>query len=172
MPKYQGTGVVTSNDFKKVKFVATTKNKTPITISLENAINMGNIEWTFADKDDVVAEIVFTAVYDNTDSASTTTKEPWTIEVNGSLVNVNDAIMTNAGILYIEETPIALSRGGGKFLVEREYREINADGDRGPVKGRISMDASRASLTLNTLEIITSLSNLYPAIETVTVPGA
>ena len=167
--KYQGTGAVTSADYKKVKYVGKTKGGNALTIELQNAINMGNIDWTFAEKDDVVAEIVMTAVYDNTDATATETKEPWTVEIDGAeTITPSQGIMTGVGVFYIGETPVALSRGGGKFTVEREYREINADGDRGPVKDRIVMEGSRATLTMNTLEIITKLADLYPAMETVT----
>ncbi len=167
--KYQGTGAVTSADYKRVKYVGKTKGGKALTIELPNAINLGNIDWTFAEKDDVVAEIVMTAVYDNTDTTATDTKEPWTVEIDGTeTITPSQGIITGIGVFYIGETPVALSRGGGKFTVEREFREINVDGDRGPVKDRIVMEGSRATLTMNTLEIITKLADLYPAMETVT----
>lgn len=163
--KYQGTGAVTSADYKKVKYVGKTKGGNALTIELPNAINMGNIDWAFAEKDDVVAEIVMTAVYDNTDAAATDTKEPWTVEIDGEeTITPSQGIMTGVGLFYIDDTPIALSRGGGKFTVEREFREIKVDGDRGPVKDRIVMEGSRATLTMNALEVITKFSDLYAAI--------
>lgn len=73
-----------------------------------------------------------------------------------------------AGVFYVDNTAVALTRGGGSFNVEREYREVNADGDRGPVEGRIVMDASRATLTMNTLQIMTRLADLYPAMQSTT----
>lgn len=75
------------------------------------------------------------------------------------------------GIFYIGENAVALTRGGGKFTVTREFRNINADGDRGPVKGRIALDASTATLTLSALQILTKITDLYPAINTVTAQG-
>lgn len=165
--KYRGTGVITAADYKAVKWVGKTKGGVAITIEMPKAINLGNIDWAFAEKDDTVAEIVMTAVYANTDSTATDTTEPWTVDVADSITKAADAIMLGAGIFYVGSTAIALTRGGGKFSVEREYREIAADGDRGPVEGRIELVGSRASLTMNTLQILTRLTDLYPAIETV-----
>lgn len=166
MAKYTGTGKIASADYKTVKYVGKTKGGSAVTITLENAINLGNIEWTFAEKDDVVAEIVMAATYDNTDETASTTAEPWSIEVDGASVDASKGIMLGVGIFYIGEDPIALTRGGGKFAVEREFREINADGDRGPVKDRIELETSRATLTMNTLEIVGKVADLYPAITT------
>lgn len=50
MAKYQGTGSVSTLDFKKVKYVGKTKGGKALTITLIDAINMGNIDWTFAEK--------------------------------------------------------------------------------------------------------------------------
>lgn len=166
MTKYRGTGTVTDADYKAVKWVGKTKGGKAVTVSLKKAINMGNIDWTFAEKNDVVAEIVMTAVYENTDTTSNDPTEPWEIEVDGATAGASE-IMLGVGVFYIGEEAIALTRGGGKFSVTREFREINADGDRGPVNGRIVMEGSRATLTLNTLQILTKLTELYPAIETV-----
>lgn len=167
MAKYRGTGTIIDSDFKQIKYVGMTKAKKPITIIFPKAINMGNIDWTFADKDDTVAEIIFTAVYDNTDNMTNNNVEPWTIEVP-DMDKASDEILLGVGIFYIGEKEVALTRGGGKFSVEREFRNIEADGDRGPVAGRIVIDASTATLTLNTLQILTRLVDLYPAMEVVT----
>lgn len=167
MKKYRGTGKITEADFHKVTYKGKTKDNKPVVIELENAINMGNIDWTFAEKDDTVAQIVMTATYDNTDEMATETEEPWTLTIDGTSSAAGE-IMLGVGIFSIDDTPIALSRGGGKFTVEREFREIKADGDRGPVKGRIAMDGAKASMTLNALQILSRLADLYPAIEEVT----
>lgn len=167
MTKYQGTGVISAGDYKAVKWIGKDKGGRAVTIEFPKAINLGNIDWSFAEKDDTVAEIVFTAVYDNTDFTSTKTKEPWSIEVEGTTSGAAE-IMLGAGVFYIDETAIALTRGGGKFSVEREFREISADGDRGPVEGRIIMDGSRATLTMNTLQILTRMTDLYTAVEAAT----
>ena len=166
MAKYRGTGQISSADYKAVKYVGKTKGGQAVTIELDSAINLGNIDWTFAEKDDTVAEIVMTAVYDNTDAMATDTTEPWTVEIDGENVTPSQGILTGVGVFYIGETPIALSRGGGKFTVEREFREINVDGDRGPVKDRIVMEGSRATLTMNTLQILTKLTDLYVGLAT------
>lgn len=164
MAKFTGTGVIASTDYKEVKFVGKTKSGKPVTIELKDALNMGNIDWTFAEKDDLVAEIAMTATYSNTDSMPEDTKEPWAVAVDGETAKPSEAIVVGAGLFSIGDTPVALCRGGGKFVVEREFREINADGDRGPVKDRIVIDGSRATLTMNTLEIVNRLVDLYPAI--------
>ena len=166
MAKYQGTGIVTAADFKACKWIGKTKGGSAITIEFEKAINMGNINWAFADKDDTVAEIVMTAVYSNTDTVATDTKEPWTIDVAGSDTGASE-IMLGAGVFYIGDTAIALTRGGGSFTVERTYREINADGDMGPVEGRIDLDRSVATLTMNVLTILSKVADLYPALKSV-----
>lgn len=62
-------------------------------------------------------------------------------------------------------TAVALTRGGGKFAVEREFRVIEADGDYGPVEGRIRLISEIPKLTLNALEKIESnMLNFYPAL--------
>lgn len=163
MAKYKGTGAITSTDFKEVKWVGTTKGGQAVTIEFEKAINMGNIDWTFAEKNETVAQIVMTAVYSNTNEPSESTEEPWTVEVSGAPSGASE-IMLGAGIFYVGGTKVGLTRGGGQLVIEREFREINADGDRGPVEGRISMDASKATLTLNTLQILSRFADFYPAI--------
>lgn len=167
MAKYQGTGKVTDADFKSCKWVGKTKGGSAITIGLEKAINMGNINWAFAEKNDTVAEIVMTAVYSNTDTIATDTKEPWTIDIAGADAGASE-IMLGAGVFYVGDKAVALTRGGGNFTVTREYREINADNDRGPVEGRIEMEKSVATLTMNVLTILSRLADFYPAIGTVT----
>ena len=123
--KYIGTGAVSSADFKDVSWVGTTKGGNAVTIKLSNAINMGNLEWTVAEKSDVVQAIEFQACYTNENEASTSTVEPWSIEIDGSVTSGSSEIVLGAGIFYIGSTPVALTRGGGSFNVEREFREIN-----------------------------------------------
>lgn len=163
--KYTGTGEVTNADFKEVKWVGLTKGGNAVTITLHDAINMGNIDWTFAEKNDVVPSVEFTACYDNTDAASDSTVEPFELEINGSLASGASEIILGAGKFYIGSTLVALTRGGGQFVVEREYREINADGDRGAVKGRVVMEGSRPKLTMNVLTMLSNVSQLYSSLE-------
>lgn len=160
----QGTGVIADADYKTVKWVGKTKGGKAVTIQLTNAINMGNIDFAFAEKDDVVAQVTFTATYGNTDAAATTTTEPWSVTYEDGVSAGAGEIMLGAGIFYIGSNAVALTRGGGSFNVEREYRQINADGDRGPVKGRIVMEASTASLTMNVLTVLTNMADLFTAV--------
>lgn len=160
----KGTGAVAATDFKEVSWQGLTKGGNAITIKLSDAINMGNIDWTFAEKNDVVPAITFTACYDNTDEAASSTEEPWEITVNGTVAAGASEIVLGAGKFYIGQNLIALTRGGGQFTVEREYREINADGDRGAVKGRVIMEGSRATLTMNVLTMLTNIEDLYSSI--------
>jgi hypothetical protein len=163
--KYIGTGEVKSADFKEVSWVGLTKGGNAVTIKLHDAINMGNIDWTFAEKNDVVPSVEFTACYDNTDAASDSTLEPFEVEINGTSANASDGIILGAGKFYINGTLVALTRGGGQFTVEREYREINADGDRGAVKGRVVMEGSRPKLTMNVLTMLANITSLYSSVE-------
>jgi len=75
-----------------------------------------------------------------------------------------DNIILGDGVFSIGATPIALTRGGGNLTIEREYREIDADGDYGPVKGRIRKIRSVARLTLSALELLpANMTKFYPA---------
>lgn len=57
---------------------------------------------------------------------------------------------------------VGLTRGGGGFVVEREYREINADDDPGPVAGRIVLEGGRPKLKFKALQWLTKVDKLYP----------
>lgn len=168
----RGTGIVTSNDFKNVVWTGRTKNGKAVTITLNNAINKSNIDLSMVEKDDTVATLSFEGAYDNNDYMAATTgdfQEPWTITYAGTASDAaNGTILLGAGIVSIAGKDVALTRGGSQFTVEREYREINADGDRGTVKERVVIDAARATLTLNALTWITHMTDIYPAIATST----
>ena len=165
---YKSTGIVSSADFHAVKFVGKTKGGKSITIEMSKAINMGNLDWTFAEKDDTVAQIVFTGVYGNTDimtDAVTTGsgyEAPYTITTEDGITAGAAEIMLGAGLVYIDNKMVALTRGGSQFVSTREFRRINADGDRGAVEGRVVLDAEEPTLTLNALTILTNLDDLYP----------
>lgn len=74
-------------------------------------------------------------------------------------------IVLGNGVFSIGEKDIALTRGGGQFDLEREYRDIEADGDRGTVKGRTVIDRSVPKLTMNALSIIPEdMGKYYPGI--------
>lgn len=168
--KYKGTGVIASGDFHNVTWTGRTKAGNSVVITLKDALNMGNIDWTFAEKDDVVAQVVMTGTYSNTDAMALEDddyEEPWSIEFTSGTGEAGNIIL-GAGVFSIGGVDIALTRGGGSFKVEREFRQINADGDRGPVKGRVVIDAATATLTMNALQILTHITSLYPAITEVT----
>lgn len=75
-------------------------------------------------------------------------------------------ILLGMGVVSIGATPIGLTRGGSAFAVEREIRNIEADGDKGPVKGRIVIDSEIAKLTVNALELFTAadMTKYYPGV--------
>ncbi|MBW8382499.1 MAG: hypothetical protein K0M69_08285 [Youngiibacter sp.] len=80
-----------------------------------------------------------------------------------------DKILLGYGVVTVGTTPIGLTRGGSAFVVEREYRQIEADGDRGAVQGRILIDKETAKLTVNALELFnaTDMDLYYPAMSIV-----
>jgi len=83
----------------------------------------------------------------------------------------NDIILGD-GVFAIGATDVGLTRGGGALTIERTYREMPADGDYGPVKGRIRKTGSRAKLLMNALEILTTnIPKMYPATKVTTVVG-
>lgn len=83
-----------------------------------------------------------------------------------------DNIILGDGVFSIGTVDVGLTRGGGQFTIEREYKEVEADGDYGPVKGRIRKIRSRAKLVLNAMELIpANLTLLYPATQLATAAG-
>ena len=70
-------------------------------------------------------------------------------------------------MITVGTIPLGLTRGGGTFVVEREYREIEADCDRGPVKGRIVIDREVPKLTVNALELFSAeeITKYYPGLD-------
>lgn len=164
----KGSGVVNTTDFHTLKWTGKTKSGKAVTINLNNAINMGNIDLSMVEKDDTVAQLTFTAAYSNTDYMASTAgdmEEPWSITFAGGTSDAAaGTILLGAGVVSIDNVDVALTRGGSQFTVEREFREINADGDRGPVKDRVVIDASRATLTLNALTFLTSMERIYAGI--------
>ena len=90
--------------------------------------------------------------------------EPW--KLTGEVTEGVSEIILGVGKFYIgtnaeDAKPVALTRGGGSFVVEREYRDINADGDPGSVEGRILKDTGRPKLKLSALQWLAQVSNLY-----------
>jgi hypothetical protein len=76
------------------------------------------------------------------------------------------------GTFSIGAVDVATTRGGGQFTVEREYRQIEADGDYGPVKGRIRKIRSVAKLVMNALEVLpANIPKFYPAVQNTNAAG-
>lgn len=80
---------------------------------------------------------------------------------------MNEEILLGYGVFTIADKPIGLTRGGGSFNVETEFREIEADGDYGPVKGRVTIDRQVAKLTVNALTAFSpdDFHKYYPGLE-------
>lgn len=78
----------------------------------------------------------------------------------------SEKILLGCGVVSVGGFPLGLTRGGSEFIVEREFRTIEADCDRGPVKGRQVIDASVPKLTVNALEPFASdeIARYYPAL--------
>jgi hypothetical protein len=70
------------------------------------------------------------------------------------------AITTTSGATAVD---VGLTRGGGQFTVEREFRDILADGDFGPVVGRVREVSHVPKLTIRGLELLrTNITSFYP----------
>ena len=158
-------GNIAETDFHVLTWTGKTKGGAACKITLENAINKGNIDWALAEKNEVVPSLEFEACYDNADAqASEATTCPWKIEIDGEVSAGAKEILLGLGVFAIDDVEVALVRGGGQFTVEREFRDIAADGDKGSVKDRVVIDAERAKLTLNVLTMLTSMKAMYPAL--------
>lgn len=159
-------GNIASADFHVLTWTGKTKGGNACKITLENAINRGNIDWALADKNEVVPALEFEACYDNADKqADATTACPWKVEIDGETAAGSKEILLGLGVFAIDDVDVALCRGGGQFTVEREFREIAADGDKGAVKDRVVIDTERAKLKMNVLTMLTNMATFYPAMK-------
>lgn len=81
--------------------------------------------------------------------------------------STSQEIILGLGKFSIDDIEILLTRGGGTFTVEREYREIEADGMKAAGKDMITIDREQPKLTMNILSILTKadLTKLYPALK-------
>lgn len=168
-----GSGSVSDADYRYVKWIGKTKGGQAVTIEMSKAICRSNPDWTFAEKDDTVPEIEFEGVYDDDSLAAGTRTEPWKITVADGTTAGAGEILLGVGKFYVGAAPesatcVGLTRGGGSFVVEREYREINADEDPGAVEGRIVQEGGRPKLKFNALQWVTKIANLYSGITSVT----
>jgi hypothetical protein len=76
-------------------------------------------------------------------------------------------ILLGQGLFYISNVAVGLTRGGGKFTVEREIRNVEADGDYGVVKDRNYITKQVPKLELSQMEnIISQFGNSMPGITT------
>ena len=169
---YTGAPNVTADDYRYVKWVGKTKGGKPLQIEMPDAICLSNIDWKFEEKNDTTAEVEFEGVYLDENLAKGDLTEPWTLTDDGAVESA-DEIILGVGKFYIGKTaqdakPVALTRGGGSFVVEREFRKINADGDPGAVKGRIEKVAAVPKLKLVALQWLTKVSTLYSCVTTKT----
>ena len=169
---YTGAPQVTADDFRFVKWVGMTKGGKAVQITLKKAFCRSNIDWKFEDKNDTTAEVEFEGAYTDADLAAGSANEPWEMSIDGVTEGPNEIIL-GVGKFYIGKSDsdakvVALTRGGGSFVVEREFREINADGDPGLVEGRIVKEAARPKLKLVALQWLTKVSDLYSCVTTTT----
>ena len=160
----KGIGIIAVSDYlPSVSFVGKTKDGSEVKITVKNAINLDNIDWTLADKGEVIAAATFVGTYEEDSEV-----EPWEIVYAEPTASTNtkkpENIILGAGIFKIGDVEVGLTRGGGKFTVERTYRNIEADGDGGTVKGRVMLDASTPKLQINLLTILNNVTSLHPSI--------
>lgn len=161
---FAGSGSVATTDEIAVRWIGKTKSGNAVKITIPRAICKDNLEVTMAEKDDMVNNLEFEGLYTDTNLAAGTRTEPWSIEylhLEGSTAET-DNIVLGIGKFYTGPadstadnafTCVGLTRGGGSFSVEREFREINADGDPGAVSGRIVQEGGRPKLKLSSLEV-------------------
>lgn len=170
---YTGAAQVTDADIRYVKWVGKTKGGLPVQIELPEAFCRSNPDWTFEEKNETTPEVEFEGLYDDDKLAAGDFTEPWKLTLPEGLTAGNPEIVLGVGKFYIgtseaDAKMVGLTRGGGSFVVEREYRDINADDDPGSVKGRISKDTGRPKLKLTALQWLSKVSELYSCIQPVT----
>lgn len=170
---YTGAGNVTDADVRYVKWEGVTKGGLPIVIELDNAFCNSNPDWAFEEKNDTTPEVEFEGMYEDEKLAAGDRTEPWKLTLPDGLTAGNGEILLGVGRFSIGKTKddavsVGLTRGGGSFVVEREYREINADDDPGKVKGRVDKTSGRPKLKLTALQWLSKVSTLYACVEKVT----
>lgn len=170
---YTGAGQVSASDVRYVKWVGRTKSGAAIQIELERAICRSNPDWKFEEKNETVPEIEFEGLYRDEDLAADKRTEPWKLTIPDGVTAGNGEIVLGVGKFYIGSSAedaehVGLTRGGGSFVVEREYRDIAADEDPGSVEGRVVKDTGRPKLKLAALQWLTKAPLLYSCVETAT----
>lgn len=169
---YTGAGRVADSDFRYIKWVGRTKSGKAVQIELEKAFCRSNPDWTFEEKNDTTATVEFEGAYDDEKLAAGDRTEPWKLDIADGVTAGNGEIVLGVGRFYIgtsasDAVAVGLTRGGGAFVVEREFREINADEDPGLVAGRIEKEMARPKLKLTALQWLTKVSQLYSCVSTV-----
>ena len=164
MAIYTGTGQVQDTDVRYVKWVGKTKGGKEVSIELEKAICRSNPDWAFEEKNDTTAALEFEGLYTDENLAKTS--------ADGITAGAGEIIL-RTGAFYVgtssaDAKRVGLTRGGGSFVVERTYRDINADDDPGSVEGRIDKTEGRPKLKFTALQWLTKVSDLYSCIKTVT----
>lgn len=170
---YTGAGQVQDADIRYVKWVGKTKGGKEISIELERAICRSNPDWTFEEKNDTTAALEFEGLYSDENLAKDDLTEPWKLTAADGVVEGAAEIILRVGAFYIgtnasDAKRVGLTRGGGSFVVERNFRDINADDDPGSVEGRIDKTEGRPKLKFTALQWLTKVSSLYSCIKTVT----
>ena len=174
----KGTGEIAEADTHYIKLVGKTKGKDPVIIEMPCAICTSDPEFAFNDKDDVVATLTFAGLYKEADLARGDRTPPYRIVYPSTVKPGNKEIILGGGAGFYLGTSkedaqlVGLIRGGATFTDKREIREQRADGDPGPVDGRLQLEESRPELTVNNFEWLTKDKDLWPAMTTTTEEGA
>jgi hypothetical protein len=67
---------IVAGDYNDVKWVGKTLDGKAVTINVTDALNLGNLDWSLEDKNEVVAALEFTACYD----PAAMTTAPWSVD--------------------------------------------------------------------------------------------
>lgn len=169
---YTGAAQVEASDVRYVKWVGKTKGGQTVQIELPKAFCRSNPDWKFEEKNETTVEVEFEGLYTDEQLAAGDRTEPWKITLPEGVTAGNEEMILGVGKFYVGTTaedakPVGLTRGGGSFVVEREYRDINADDDPGAVEGRISKDTARPKLKLVALQWLTKVPQLYSCVKSV-----
>ena len=78
-------------------------------------------------------------------------------------------ILLGQGAFKIDGVIVGLTRGGGSFGIEQEIKDIEADGDYGPVKGRQKIIKRIPKIKLKRLQkVLADFTKMYPNMKTTT----
>ena len=170
---YTGAAQVSESDVRFVKWVGRTKAGGAIQIEMDKAFCRSNPDWKFEEKNETTVEVEFEGLYDDEKLAAGDLTEPWKLTVPDGVTAGNGEIVLGVGKFFIgtsaeDAVPVGLTRGGGSFVVEREYRDITADEDPGSVEGRVLKDTGRPKLKLVALQWLTKTPQLYACVKQAT----